>query len=147
MRNFCAPARDIVFRLRDSARCVPPIVPPYRLRRRIPAVYSSRIGRSAATNPIPFRDAVARPKVRFQETPNPNAGKFTVGRTLVEGRRGRTFATREEAADDPLAARLFAEAGVASVFVVADFVTVTKDADAHWAELAPRVQAALRDVL
>jgi len=36
---------------------------------------------------------------------------------------------------------------VASVFVVADFVTVTKDAGAAWAELAPRVQAALREVL
>lgn len=93
------------------------------------------------------RRAVAKPKVRFQETPNPNAGKFTVGRTLVEGRRGRTFASAEAAADDPLAARLFAVPGVASVFVVADFVTVTKDADAAWAELAPRVQAALRDVL
>jgi hypothetical protein len=90
---------------------------------------------------------VARPKVRFQETPNPHAGKFTVGRVLVEGRRGRTFASAQEAAGDPLAARLFAVPGVASVFVVADFVTVTKDADAAWAELAPRVQAALREVL
>ncbi|HEX8903384.1 MAG TPA: NifU N-terminal domain-containing protein, partial [Longimicrobiaceae bacterium] len=77
---------------------------------------------------------MARPKVRFQETPNPNAGKFTVGRTLVEGRRGRTFASAAAAAGDPLAARLFAEPGVASVFVVADFVTVTKDAGAAWAE-------------
>ena len=118
-----------------------------RLRRRVSRVYSSRIGRSSAANPIRVSRSVARPKVRFQETPNPNAGKFTVGRTLVEGRRGRTFATREDAAGDPLAARLFAERGVASVFVVADFVTVTKDADASWAELAPRVQAALRDVL
>jgi NFU1 iron-sulfur cluster scaffold homolog, mitochondrial len=90
---------------------------------------------------------VAKPKVRFQETPNPAAGKFVVGRTLVEGRRGHTFASAQAAAGDPLAARLFAEPGVASVFVVADFVTVTKSADAVWAELAPRVQAALREVL
>ncbi len=88
-----------------------------------------------------------KPKVRFQETPNPNAGKFTVGRMLVEGRRGVTFASRDAAAGDPLAERLFAEPGVASVFVVADFVTVTKDAGAAWADLAPRVQAALREVL
>jgi hypothetical protein len=90
---------------------------------------------------------VPKPRVRFQETPNPHAGKFTVGRTLVEGRRGRTFASAGEAAGDPLAERLFAEPGVAAVFVVADFVTVTKEADASWGELAPRVQAALRDVL
>jgi len=90
---------------------------------------------------------VAKPKVRFQETPNPNAAKFIAGRTLVEGRRGLTFASPQDAAGDPIAERLFAVEGVASVFVVADFVTVTKDAGAAWAELAPRVQAALREVL
>jgi hypothetical protein len=40
-----------------------------------------------------------------------------------------------------------AEPGVRSVFMVADFVTVTKDDAASWAELAPRVQAALRETL
>jgi hypothetical protein len=90
---------------------------------------------------------VPKPKIRFDETPNPQAGKFTVGRTLLEGRRGITFDSPEAAAGNPVAARLLAEAGVRSVFIVADFVTVTKHADAAWAELAPRVQAALREVL
>jgi hypothetical protein len=90
---------------------------------------------------------VAKPKIRFEETPNPQAGKFTVGRMLVEGRRGRTFDSAEGAAGEPIAARLLAEPGVRSVFIVADFVTVTKDADAAWADLSPRVQAALRQVL
>jgi NFU1 iron-sulfur cluster scaffold homolog, mitochondrial len=89
----------------------------------------------------------AKAKVRFQETPNPNAGKFTVGRTLVEGRRGHTFGSAAEAAGNALVERLFAEPGVKSVFVVADFVTVTKDDAADWGELAPRVQSALREVL
>lgn len=88
-----------------------------------------------------------RPRIRFDETPNPQAGKFTVGRTLLEGRRGITFDSPEAAAADPIAARLLAEPGVRSVFIVADFVTVTKQPDAAWAELAPRVQAALRQVL
>lgn len=88
-----------------------------------------------------------RPKIRFDETPNPQAGKFTVGRTLLEGRRGVTFDSPESAAANPIAARLLAEPGVRSVFIVADFVTVTKEPDAAWAELAPRVQAALRQVL
>ncbi len=90
---------------------------------------------------------MARLKIRFDETPNPQAGKFTVGRTLVEGRRGMTFDSADAAAEEPIAARLLAEPGVRSVFIVADFVTVTKDADASWADLAPRVQAALRQVL
>ncbi|HET7232285.1 MAG TPA: NifU N-terminal domain-containing protein [Longimicrobium sp.] len=88
-----------------------------------------------------------KPRIRFDETPNPHAGKFTVGRTLLEGRRGMTFDSPEAAAGNPIAARLLAEPGVRSVFIVADFVTVTRDPDTTWADLAPRVQAALRQVL
>ena len=90
---------------------------------------------------------MAKPKVTFSETPNPEAGKFTVGRTLVEGRSGRTFGSSEAAAGDPVGARLLAEPGVRSIFIVADFVTVTREPGAAWAELAPRVKAALREVL
>ena len=88
-----------------------------------------------------------KPKVKFHETPNPDAGKITVGRTLIDGRSGRTFDSPEAAAANPIAARLFAEPGVRSVFIVADFVTVTRQPGTPWPELAPRVQAALRDVL
>jgi len=91
---------------------------------------------------------MAKPKVTFSETPNPEAGKFTVaGRTLVEGRRGRTVGSAAAAEGDALATRLLAEPGVRSVYLVADFVTVTKEPGAAWKELAPRVQAALREVL
>jgi hypothetical protein len=91
--------------------------------------------------------AKARAKVTFDPTPNPQAGKFTVGRTLVEGRHGRSYDSAEAAADDPVAAPLMAIPGVRGVFIVADFVTVTKAPEASWKDLAPRVQAALRGVL
>lgn len=90
---------------------------------------------------------MAKARVKFQETPNPQAGKFTVGRALVEGRRGITFGSARAAEGNAVAARLFAEPGVSSVFMVADFVTVTKDPGADWKELAPRVRKALREVL
>lgn len=90
---------------------------------------------------------MAKAKVKFHETPNPNAAKFTVGRTLVEGRSGLTFDSAGDAQGDPVAERLMAEPGVRSVFMVADFVTVTKDDDATWADLAPRVQTVLRETL
>jgi hypothetical protein len=89
---------------------------------------------------------LAKPKIAFHPTPNPNAGKFTVGRTLVEGRSGKTFDSPVSAVDEPIASRLLAEPGVASVFMVADFVTVTKDSAADWRELAPRIVAALGSV-
>jgi hypothetical protein len=89
----------------------------------------------------------AKPRITYSPTPNPAAGKFTVGRTLVEGRSGRTYDSAEAARGVPLAEALLAEEGVASVFVVADFVTVTKTPHADWKELAPRVRAVLRAVL
>lgn len=89
---------------------------------------------------------MAEPKVIVGGTPNPNAAKFTVDRTLVEG-RGRTYASPEEAKGDPLARRLFQIDGVASVFIVDNFVTVTKDAEAYWDDLAPKVTQAIKEAL
>jgi hypothetical protein len=85
--------------------------------------------------------------VRFQATPNPNAGKFVVGRTVVEGKSSRSFYTAEQAAADPVAAALFELDGVASIFMVDDFVTVTKQAVAEWSDLIPRVTSTLERVL
>jgi hypothetical protein len=85
--------------------------------------------------------------IRYQPTPNPNAGKFTVGRKLIEGRGSRSYFTPEQAAADPVGAALFELNGVASVFMVDDFVTVTKDAAADWNELVPRVTDTLERVL
>jgi NFU1 iron-sulfur cluster scaffold homolog, mitochondrial len=88
-----------------------------------------------------------KPKVRFEPTPNPHAGKFSVGRTLVEGRRGETFDSPAAAEGHPIAEPLLREPGVRAVFIVADFVTVTRDPSADWKDLAPRVSAVLRGVL
>lgn len=85
--------------------------------------------------------------VRFNPTPNPNAGKFTVNRAVVEGSSSKSFYNAEDAAHDALAAALFELEGVASVFMVADFVTVTKEAAANWEKLVPEVQGVIERVL
>src|SRR5688572_23054650 len=85
--------------------------------------------------------------IRFSATPNHNAAKFTADRTIVEGKSSRSFYNVEQAATDPIAAALFELAGVASVFMVADFVTVTKQPDAEWSELVPAVSDVLERVL
>lgn len=81
--------------------------------------------------------------VRFQPTPNPNAGKFTVDRPVVEGKASKSFYSAAQAAADPVAAALFALDGVASVFMVDDFVTVTKTPEADWNALVPAVTATI----
>jgi hypothetical protein len=81
--------------------------------------------------------------VRFQQTPNPNAGKFTVDRKVVDGRASKSFYSAQQASDEPVAAALFALDGVASLFMVDDFITVTKTQDASWTELTPAVIATI----
>ena len=72
-------------------------------------------------------------------TPNPNALKFEVG---VDVQGPRTYAAGQEA-DDPAAAALLALPGVTSVFMMADFVTVSKSPDATWEEIAEPAKAIL----
>jgi NFU1 iron-sulfur cluster scaffold homolog, mitochondrial len=90
---------------------------------------------------------MAQPRVTFQETPNPNAGKFSMAVEHFDPRRGRTYADAASAAGVPFAERLLADPDVVSVFAVADFVTVTKREGAKWKELAPRITAVLREAL
>ncbi|MGQ0813851.1 MAG: NifU N-terminal domain-containing protein [Gemmatimonadota bacterium] len=85
--------------------------------------------------------------VRYQPTPIPNAAKFTLNRKVVEGPASRSFYNAEDADDHPLASALFELEGVISVFMVADFVTVTKATDASWDQLVPEIQAVIERVL
>ncbi len=71
--------------------------------------------------------------IEISSTPNPNALKFTVG-SAVGG--PATFATGS-VVDDPTAAALLDIGGVTSVFMTADFVTLSKTADASWDEIVP----------
>lgn len=81
--------------------------------------------------------------VRFQPTPNPNAGKFTLNRKVIEGKASRSFYNAEDAADHAVAAALFELEGVVSVFMVDDFITVTKSPESEWPSLIPNVQSAI----
>jgi len=77
-------------------------------------------------------------EVRPEATPNPNALKFTLDRPSTEG-RAQTFRAGSDPAGSPLGARIFALDGVTNVFMTANFVSVTKEDDVPWDELAPRV--------
>lgn len=81
--------------------------------------------------------------VTYRPTPNPNAGKFTVNRKVIEGAASQSFFNAEDAADNVLATALFELEGVVGIFMVDDFVTVTKAADAEWEKLVPEVEAVI----
>lgn len=84
--------------------------------------------------------------VEVQPTPNVNALKFVVNRRLTEG-RSRTFRSAAEAADVPYAQRLLQLPGVVQVFVLNDFVTVTREPQADWNEILPRAEEILKTSL
>lgn len=86
-------------------------------------------------------------KITVQGTPNPNAAKFTLDRTLVEGGGSRSYFDREAAAEDPLASRLLDIDGVESLLIAEDFVTVTKAPSAAWDALVPVIEETLKEVL
>lgn len=86
---------------------------------------------------------MAAVSVRFQQTPNPNAGKFTVDRKVVEGSASKSFYSAQQASAEPIAAALFELDGVASLFMVDDFITVMKAPETSWTELTPAVIATI----
>lgn len=77
--------------------------------------------------------------IRVENTPNPNAMKFTVG--LPVGGPG-TY-VRGSSPDERYVSDLLALDGVGSVFFTADFVTITKTPDGSWESITPQATAIL----
>lgn len=88
-----------------------------------------------------------RPTVEFQQTPNPNAGKFVVSQQVTPVGTSRSYYDSDEARQDPVARALMRLPGVRSVFMVDDFITVTKTPVARWDDLGPRIEEAIREHL
>jgi Fe-S cluster biogenesis protein NfuA len=76
--------------------------------------------------------------IQTEATPNPATLKFLPGRIVLE--TGTVdLRNREEAAQSPLAERLFAVDGVSGVFFGSDFIAVTKQDKAEWQHLKPMI--------
>src|ERR1043165_2594531 len=72
-----------------------------------------------------------------EATPNPAPWKFLPGRTVLETGT-LEMRDRTEAAQSPLAERLFDINGVGGGFFGSDFITVTKS-DGEWPQLKPAI--------
>jgi Scaffold protein Nfu/NifU N terminal len=82
-------------------------------------------------------------RIKASPTPNPNSLKFTLeeGQFLNAGMV--SFRSLSEAMGTPWAEQLFAFGGVANVFAMPLFLTVTKTPDASWDTLYSEVEAVL----
>jgi Fe-S cluster biogenesis protein NfuA len=76
--------------------------------------------------------------IQTEATPNPATLKFLPGRIVLETGT-LDLRRRDEAAQSPLAERLFAVDGVSGVFFGSDFIAVTKDDTAEWQHLKPMI--------
>lgn len=77
--------------------------------------------------------------VKAELTPNPNAMKFTVGQPV--GGPG-TYSRGDQPGEQYLADLLSLD-GVISIFLTADFVTLSKTPDGSWDEIVPEATAIL----
>ncbi|WP_135081818.1 NifU family protein [Terasakiella sp. SH-1] len=80
--------------------------------------------------------------IQTEATPNPSTLKFIPEQTIMS-QGTANFNDKDAAARSPLATRLFDVDGVDSIFLGADFITVTKEDDKDWQVLKPMVLEAL----
>lgn len=77
----------------------------------------------------------------MSSTPNPNAIKFSVGAPVG----GPATFVQGKPTEDPMAKALLDIPGVTSIFVTADFVTISKNAETDWDDIVPAAQTILED--
>lgn len=79
-------------------------------------------------------------------TPNPETMKFVANKLLYPG-KSIDFPEVEEAVSSPLAQELFTFPFVKGVFIASNFVTLTKDSEVMWEEIAPTIRQFLKEYL
>ena len=77
-------------------------------------------------------------------TPNPNAAKLTLNRTVAV--TGQTYRGDPSAVEAPWAKALLGIPGIVGVFGINNFISVNKTPESSWETILPQAQDALRRV-
>ncbi|GGY46633.1 NifU family protein [Parvularcula lutaonensis] len=86
--------------------------------------------------------------IRTEDTPNPQSLKFLPDQPVLgQGQLGMDFPSPGAAKISPLATALFDVDGVVSVYLGADFVTVSKDQTVDWESIKPAILGTIADFL
>ena len=80
--------------------------------------------------------------VRTRETPNPSALQFVLNSQILE-HGNLSYETVADCGDDKLGKVLFEKRGVKTVYIMDNFVTVTKEENANWNPLKDQVWKAI----
>ncbi len=83
-------------------------------------------------------------RMHAERTPNPQSIKWVLSQELTTEGSTANFREPVDPLVSPLAASLFAVPGVVGVFVGSNFVTVTKEEELEWTDLAQPVVDAIK---
>ncbi len=78
--------------------------------------------------------------INSSPTPNINAMKFTVNDILTE--KGITIKA-DNPSGHPIGEEIMKIGGLRQVFILKDFITVTKEDDTQWEDVLPKVELAI----
>lgn len=79
-------------------------------------------------------------------TPNPETMKFVANKLLYPG-KSIDFPDEASAKPSPLAIELFSFPFIKGVFIMANFITLTKTSETDWNDIIPTVKAFLKEYL
>ncbi|WP_343691445.1 NifU family protein [Chitinophaga sp.] len=79
-------------------------------------------------------------------TPNPETMKFVANKLLYPGKH-IDFPDEASAKPSPLAAELFSFPFIRGVFIMANFITLTKTSETDWNDIIPTIKAFLKEYL
>ena len=79
-------------------------------------------------------------------TPNPETMKFVANKLLYPG-KSIDFPDEASAKPSPLAVELFSFPFIRGVFIMANFITLTKTPDTDWMDVIPSIKAFLKEYL
>lgn len=70
--------------------------------------------------------------IYLEANPNPNSLKFVTDRMLVDEGVVKDYPDAESTKDSPIAKKLFSFDYVDRVFIMSNFITITKNNQVHW---------------
>ena len=83
-------------------------------------------------------------EIIVEETPNPNAIKFTLNRTVAT--KGETYRGDPAGVTAPWAKALLGIPGVVGVFGINNFISLNKKPDVEWDAIIPKAEEELKKV-
>jgi hypothetical protein len=84
-------------------------------------------------------------EINVQATPNPNAIKINTSERIFDGPASTSLKSGSET-DHPLAKALLSIKGIDNIFGINNFVTISKNTNAEWDTILPKVEEAFKVV-